>query len=498
MHSASILTGLPPIHTVLDIPVTWPIISTILGNGYLFVIATTLLSLFLTGICLIVKYSPLMFNDIRNMTNSELPEAGIVLWMVFLFSVPLFFDVGPMILLLWWLILLWGYMISSERRITYFFFFLVMISSWIAHVGAGFITYTENHLNRQIYTTEHRLSDNDDILAINSWIDAYPADAEPMNALALIEIERSNYSEATRLLNRSIDLDPNNPRYYNHLAISLLGSGKKRDALKAFQNAINLMPANMIYHYNMSRLYQSMYNFFEGEKAIAAASGIDAESVRHLLDKENALGRTRYILENTPVVRQLSRQMRPSETLTSTADALWSFALGLVPREMSLYFGLGLFAALIIMSYLPGDKFSKQCSRCGKMYYSGTSTKTGNPMCLQCSWIDLKSKKQENNVLHHKVEEIRKFKSESYHRMLRLEMAFPGLGSLLAHRTGSAVMRLTALSASILAIVTGGTFIVSFIPVHTNITTVIRVIGFIMLGLLVLRAYKVPPIRYGV
>ena len=119
-------------------------------------------------------------------------------------------------------------------------------------------------------------------------------------------------------------------------------------------------------------------------------------------------------------------------------------------------------------------------------------------MCLQCSWIDTRIKKQENNILHHKTEEIRKFKTMSYNRLLKLELALPGLGSFLAHRTGVAIIRVFMLSASLLAIITGGTFIITFIPVETNVHTIIRVTGAICLGLLVLRAYKAPPVRYGV
>lgn len=498
MQGLSILTGILPATTIQGIPLSWPVITTILGNGYLFVISATLLSLFLVGVCLLVKYTPLILNDVRNITNNDLPDGGLIAWIFFILIIPLFFDVGPMILLLWWFLLLWGYMIPSEKRITSFFLFLIIISGWITHVGAGCIAYAENHLNRQIYAVEHRLNGIDDTQAITSWIQQHPADAEPMNTLAINELNSANYSEAIRLLNRGIDLEPNNPRYYNHLAIALLGTGKTREALKAFQNAINLMPGNMVYHYNVSRLYQSTYNFYEGEKAIAAASGIDAEGVRHLLDRENALGKTRYILETTPLTRQLARQMRPSDDLKASADALWSFAFGLLPRKTSIYFGLGLFVVLLMMSYIPEEKFTKQCSRCGKLYYSGTSTNSGKPMCLQCSWLDARGKKQGNSIQHHKTEEIRKFKTSSYHKMLRLEMALPGLGSLLTNRTGMAITRIAMLSISLLAILTGGNIIVSFIPVETNITTIIRIIGLVCLGFLILRAYKAPPIRYGV
>ena len=494
----SMLTGILPITFLKGIPLSWPVISTILGDSYFFVIATTLLTIFLIGVCLLIKYSPLIFNDLKNFTNNEMPDKGIILWMVFILLIPLFFNVGPMVLLLWWLFLLWGYMIPAEKRITFFFVFLTLMSSWIAHVGAGFIIYTENQLNLQIYTTEHKIANEADTAQISSWIKTHPADAEPMNAMALIEINRSNYSDAIKLLNKGIDLEPNNPRFYNHLGISYLGSGKSKEALKSFQNAISLMPDNMVYYYNLSRLYQSTYNFYEGEKAIASASGLDADGVRRLLDVENAAGGTLYIQEYTPLLLQLARQMRPSQDLKAAADALWTFAYGLFPRKASVFLAIGSFLIFVMLSYIPDDKFTKQCSRCGKLYYSGTRTKTGSPICLQCHWIDVKTKKQQGSILHHKTEEIRKYKTHSYQKLLRLELMLPGLGSFLTNKTGIGLIRIVVLSASLMAILTGGQFIISFIQVHVEFTTIVRITGVISLVLLLIRAYKAPPIRYGV
>jgi tetratricopeptide (TPR) repeat protein len=316
--------------------------------------------------------------------------------------------------------------------------------------------------------------------------------------MALIEINRSNYPEAIRLLNRSIDLDPDNPRFYNHLGLALIGSGKSKEAFKAFQNSIVLMPDNVVYHYNLSRLYQSTYNFYEGEKAIATASGLDADRVRQLLDEENAVGRTRYIQEYSPLRLQLARQMKPSEGLGSVADALWSLAFGMITRKASIFLAFGCFLFFLMMGYVPDDKFTKRCSRCGKLYYSGARTITGNPMCLQCHWIDVKTKKQQGSILHHKTEEIRKYKTYSYQKLLRLELMLPGLGSFLTNRTGTALIRMSVLSVCIVAIITGGQFIISFTPVAIEYTGIIRIIGVISLGLLLIRAYKAPPIRYGV
>jgi hypothetical protein len=138
-------------------------------------------------------------------------------------------------LVAWWFLVFWCYMLGPERRIVYVFIFLVMISGWITHVGAGFVIYPENHLNLQIFSVQHHLSTEGDIHALHDWVRQNPDDAEPMNALAIQAIERSDWHEAVRLLNRCIDLEPGNPRFYNHLAVAFVGEDRPKDALKYLQ-----------------------------------------------------------------------------------------------------------------------------------------------------------------------------------------------------------------------------------------------------------------------
>ncbi len=498
MQAAPFVTGFAPDPTVLGVEFSWPLVNSLLGNGYFFVIGVTFLSLLLLGVFCIVKYAPLMHHDLKNTTNQDFPDTGIAVWMAFLFALPLFFDVGVGMLIAWWFILLWNYMLEPERRIAYVFAFIVLVSSWLAHLGAGFIAYADDHANREIFLVEHGLASPGDIRALESWVKVNTDDADPMNTIAVHAITKGNYSDAVRLLNRCIDLDPGNPRYHNHLAIALAGTGKTKEAVRALQDAASLSPATPIYHYNLSRIHQTTYSFYEAEKAIATASGIDADLVRSLLDRENTLGRTRYILERTPITRLLSRQMRPSKTITETADAAWYTVFGLVPRNLSVAVGMGVILMFILMNAVPPDKFSKKCSRCGKVYYAGARTRAGSPLCLQCSWLESKAKKQGGQVVHQKAEEIRRYKAQSLHVLHRIEMFLPGLGSLLVNHTRKAVVRVAVLSACIVMLTTGGGIIVSFIPSPVPAAGLyIRIAAVCCLAVLILRAYRAGPLRYG-
>jgi tetratricopeptide (TPR) repeat protein len=498
VQEISVFTRILPITSLKEIFLSWPVLTSLIGSGYFFVILTTLLVLFLAGLCLVFKYAPLILNDLRTVTNNDIPEKGLKLWMAFVLILPIFLDAGPMWFTLWWFILLWGYMNMSERRVAYFFVFMILMASWLAHVGGGFLTYTKTQLNREIFATEHDLESTEDVKEIEAWTKTNPTDAETLNTLALIKINNADFTGAVRFLEQSIDLEPANARYYNHLGIALVGSGKQKEGLKAFQHAIDLMPDNMLYHFNISRLYQSTFNFFEAEKSIKKASSIDSQGVRYLLDAENNENKRKYIEEQVPAFRQIARQMRPSADIKTAADALWTMAFGMIDRGMSIFLAIGTFMVFLFQGYIPEDKFSKSCYRCGKLYYSGTMTKAGNPICLQCHWLETKAKKQGGKIQHHKTEEIRKHKTYTAQRLSKIEMILPGAGMFLVNKTGSGLARITVWSASVLLISTGGSFIISFIPIGIDMSLIFRVLGLVMLGILLVRAYKSPPVMYGV
>jgi tetratricopeptide (TPR) repeat protein len=476
----------------------WPFAATFIGNGYLFVITTTVLTLILIGVCLVVKYTPSMLNDLKTTSNNELPSLALKLWIVLLLAFPVFFDAGPLWFVLWWFFVLWGYLTVMEKRIAYVFISLIFMSSWIAHVGAGFLTYSQTNVNKEIFSIDQNIGSPADGLAVSAWIRNNQADAEPMNTQAIIEIQRKNNQAAMSLLSRSLDLKPDNSRYYNHLGIALAGIGKNNEAIKAFQNAATIDPENVIYHYNLSRIYQANYSFSEAEHSIQKASSIDSEEVRTLLDKEARSKGKKYIFEHVPVMEQISRQMMPSENLSKTADSLWHLAFGIFGRNRVFYIGIGAILIIFLLGHIPEEKFTKRCNRCGNLYYAGTTSKSGYPMCLQCHWIETKPKKQMNSILTNKAEEIREYRATSSSHAWKLEFILPGMGSFIVNKHAKALLRLTVFCACLILIITGCHFLYSFVPSGIEYTGLIRITGIILLGLLYWRAYKSPPLKYGV
>ena len=499
MFELSTIAGLLPI-SQKALYAYWPFVATLIGNGYFFVVTTTLVTLFLVGLCLIVKYAPNFLNDLKTKTNNELPSMGLISWIVLVLAFPIFFDAGPLWFVLWWFIVLWGYLNVFEKRMAFVFISIIFMSSWLAHVGAGFLTYAETHVNREIFTVDHSIASAKDTVAIADWVQNNPADAEPMNIQAITEIRKGNYSAAVALLNKGLDLEPNNSRYYNHLGISLASTGRNSEAIKAFQNAVALKPNNIIYHYNLSRLYQATFNFYEAERSVQKASSIDPEMVRNLLDQEEKakVKKKSYIIEHVPLMNQLARQMKPSGDLNRTADALWDFAFGIFERGMAIYISVAVVLIIFFIGHIPEEKFTKRCHRCGNLYYSGTTSKSGYPMCLQCHWIETKPKNKMNTILANKAEEIKSHRTMNASHTSKLEFILPGLGSFIANRPLKAVVRLTLFCSSLILIITGFRFICSFVPAGVDFTGYARTAGILMAGFLYWRSYKSPPAKYGV
>jgi tetratricopeptide (TPR) repeat protein len=400
---------------------------------------------------------------------------------------------------LWWFIILWGYLTIYERRIFFVFISLILMSSWIAHVGAGFLTYAQANVNREIFCVDHSVETPGDIAVITDWVRKNQADAEPMNILALSEIQKRKHDSAVSLLTRGLDLSPNNSRYYNHLGIALAGLGKNNEAIKAFHNATALDPDNITYHYNLSRIYQATFNLYEADRSMQKASSINPEKVRSLLNQEEKSKKKRFLPEHVPLLDQITRQMKPSAYLSTSANGLWELVFGLFQRNRAIYISFAAILAVFLLGHIPEEKFTKRCNRCGNLYYAGTTSKSGYPMCLQCHWIDTKPKKQMmNSILSSKAEEIKSYRVENAAHSLKLELILPGMGSFVVNKPLNAVLRVATFSAALIMIITGCGFLQSFIATGIDYTNHIRISGFVLAALLYLRAYKSPPLKYGV
>ncbi len=490
--------GILPIGYIKRLFDLWPCSSAVLGDVYLSVVLATILLFTLIGICFIVKYTSHIRNDLKNIISADLSNLALNLWIGFILMLPYFFRGGVLWFVLWWFLVFWVYLAKAEKKLVMIFIFLVFISGWIAHVGGGFVTYGTTHVDKEIYLTENNMAKPKDVIALTSWIASHPDDAEPMNTMALVEKRRGNFTHAVDLLKHALDLEPTNARFYNNLAIALAGMSRYQEAITALKDAIALNRHSVIYHYNMSRIYQKTYNLYDADKEFGLASKIDPMRVSAFLSRGDKDIEHTFIEERIPVGRLIYREMTPSEDLSRASEALWAMGFGLLKKVYAPLIGMVACIVILILEHIPRERFTKRCSRCGRLYYVGSSSSHGHSLCLQCHWLDMKSKKKLENVLTQKISEVKKYRLLMSAYTARLELAMPGLGSIVGDRTSIGVTRIYMLGLSLVLIITGGQFVYSLVPSGLDVRPAIRMLGMFILGVLYWRAYSMPPGAKGV
>jgi tetratricopeptide (TPR) repeat protein len=475
--------------------ILWPDAAALLGNLYFFFLVSTILVFFLIGLCITIKYATYLLNDFKTLSDSNIPDIAIKLWFAMILSLPLFLYAGPLWFTIWWAIIFSGYINRAEKRLIIVLFALVIISGWISDIGGKLITYTSTQADKEIFLVEEGLETPNDIANLSSWVNKYTMDSSPANALAISKIRIGEYDEAITLLTRCIASVPDNPIYYNTMGIVLTAQQKQKEAITAFENSSKLDPEEVVYYFNLSRAYLDIFNLFEADKQVEIMTGIDPREANRLLSRNTY---PMYVYKKTPLIDMFTRQMHPSEEAAMASDELWRFAMGILKPAWAPLAGIIMLVCFMFLGYIPRDNFTKKCSRCGNGFYVGAATVRGYPICLQCTLIETRSKKQPRLVVHHKLQEIKDFSTLNRRRTSRFEMILPGLGSLIANRTIRAVVMLFIFSFGAVLAISGGSFIYSFMPSGSHYILYFRLAGIMALLILYLIAFRYPPVKKGI
>ncbi len=498
MEHTRFLAGMLPYFPSGEWFAFWPYTTAVVGSGYFFVIAATILTFVLIGVSLLVKYIPLLYNDIQAATDQQFPAAATKLWIFIIVILPFFATAAPLLYPAWWFLLLRTYMNKNEKGAALVIAAFIFMSAMITHTGAAFLTYPHTQVNREIFLTDHGLADSKDYLTIDAWVKENPGDADALNARALLDIRKGDYSAAALTLDQCLSIDPASARYYNHLGIALAKEGRNREALKAFGNSISLEPQNPVYHYNLSRTHQQMLNFYAAEKSVMAASDLAPARVRELLDMESHELQNNFVIDATPVTTLIARQMKTSTELEDAADGLWNLIMGVFPRGRATMAAFFYLILLLLLDRIPQDKFSKKCHRCGRLYYVGGLSQKGLPLCLQCEWINSKENRNQQ-VVADKADDVRQYRKDSRIQLKKLEKILPGMGLIMGDRMLDGSLRLFTISSGIILIVSGGQIIHSIIPAPAGSSSalLLRLAGLIIISLAYWRSSRFEPARIG-
>jgi len=475
--------------------ILWPDAAALSGNLYFLFLTSAVLMFFLFGLCITIKYASYLLNDFKTISDSNVPDIAIKLWFAMILSLPLFLDAGPLWFTIWWAVIFSGYINRAEKKVIVILFIFFMISGLLSGIGGKLITYASTQADKEIFLVEESMENQDDIAYLSNWVNKNKNDSDPANALAISKIRIGEYDEAIALLSRCIANSPNDSIYYNTMGIVLAAQQKINEAVTAFDNASKLDPGEVVYYFNLSRAYLDIFNLFEADRQVEKMTAIDPREASRLLSRNTY---TMYVYKKTPLKDIFRRQMRSSTEASLAADELWNSAIGLLKPSWAPWAGIIMLVCFLFLGYIPRDRFTKKCSKCGNHFYMGAVTSKGYPICLQCNLIETRSRKQHNIVVHHKLQEIRNFGILNRRKTTRFEMILPGLGSLIANRTIRSLVMLFIFSFGIILAISGGMFMYSFMPSGCHYILYFHLTGIAALILLYLIAFRYPPVKKGI
>lgn len=84
---------------------------------------------------------------------------------------------------------------------------------------------------------------------------------------------RGLWQEALFRFERAADLDPNNPRILNNMAVAFEAAGRYDDALETYRRALDLAPGNR----DLRENYARFVDFYESYRPDRQGGGLDLE-----------------------------------------------------------------------------------------------------------------------------------------------------------------------------------------------------------------------------
>jgi arylsulfatase A-like enzyme/Tfp pilus assembly protein PilF len=113
--------------------------------------------------------------------------------------------------------------------------------------------------------------------ALNKAIELSPNFALPYRELGMIEMEKKDYPEAARHLQRAVDLGLAKPFLLNYLGIAYSRTGKLQKAVDNYLKALELKPDMADAHLNLGFAYERLQQSAQAAKEYATACRLDAK-----------------------------------------------------------------------------------------------------------------------------------------------------------------------------------------------------------------------------
>ncbi|WP_240841538.1 tetratricopeptide repeat protein [Acidaminobacter sp. JC074] len=114
-------------------------------------------------------------------------------------------------------------------------------------------------------------------MVLASMLIACESKVDTHNREALKYVRMGNYTEALNLLNKAVELDPEDDTSWNNISLCYDAIGEYQLALEAAQKAVNLGEESEIEYSNLGNAYFDLGNIEEAKMAYEKALEIDDE-----------------------------------------------------------------------------------------------------------------------------------------------------------------------------------------------------------------------------
>jgi tetratricopeptide (TPR) repeat protein len=380
------------------------------------------------------KYFKLFIHDLNHFISFELPLTLIILWGIFIFTLPLFFHWSIFLVFFYWLLLLFIFHSKKEQLLIIIFSFLLLSSPFIIQLISQSVVTSNSGLFYQLYQVNEESWDRETEQTIANWTVDNPSDIDALFSLALLKKREGKYREAKQYYEKILAIDPDHQKTFCNLGNLLLATGKVDLAIKEYNRCIESFPTSEKGYYNLSRAYLLKYMFTESKNSFNKAKELDAEKVDYYSNiySENM---NRMVMDETiPLGTFWRRALTQTEEKTQFASYMWNRFFRGIPYAYwyNVLLILLLFVCLLFVSHHEiGLSISCEycgcvvCRKCRRMVYEDN-------LCSQCATI-FKNKGEHSitsGTKKKKIIQIENFQKRSIIIGKVLSILLPGAGHL--------------------------------------------------------------------
>lgn len=404
------------------------------ANLLIFFLVSFLLVIAVFSILSVYKYFKLLVHDVSHMLPSTCSLTLLVLWGIFVFSIPFFFHISIFLIFFFWLFLLFIYHSRKEQQIIIVYALFLLLSPFIIQLVSNSLVTSSTGVFHQLYQVNEENWDGETEDKLVQWTDNHPSDVDAVFSLGLIQKRKGDYAKAVRCYQKVLDVDPDDYRALCNLANVFLVTGDLDMAIETCKRCLESNPSSVEGYYNLSRAYLSRYMFSESNESFNRAKELDAKRVDYYtkIYSENA---NRMVIDLTiPLSDFWEETFQPAEQKKLFSSYIWDRLFMGIPFRYG-YGVLFIFLVFVCLVFINRSEFgfavsceycgAAVCRRCRRMIYE-------NYLCKQCAGI-FKGKGEHTTSAKGKEEkmiQIEKYQKRSMTIGKILSMLLPGSGHL--------------------------------------------------------------------